>query len=248
MSYASKIEWTETTWNPVTGCSKISDGCRNCYAERLAKRLQAMGNPRYKNGFDITFHHDLLKSPLSWKTPRIIFVNSMSDLFHEKIPLSFIKEVFDVMAEADRHVFQVLTKRSRRMAELAGELTWPKNVWMGVTVESQKYTHRISDLLKVPAHVRFLSVEPMLSPISFTSLKNIDWVIVGGESGPGCRDMEAEWVRLVRAQCLTSRVPFFFKQWGGVRKKSTGRLLDGRTWDGMPNQLTRRFSEACLSL
>jgi protein gp37 len=248
MSYISKIEWTETTWNPVTGCSKISDGCRNCYAERLAKRLHAMGNPRYKNGFKVTLHHDLLESPLKWKNQRLIFVNSMSDLFHEKVPLSFIASVFDVMSKADWHVFQVLTKRSRRLVELAEKLPWPQNVWVGVTVESQKYTSRISDLSKVPASVRFISIEPMLSSISRLALRNIDWAVVGGESGPGCREMRAEWVRSVRAQCHAAQVPFFFKQWGGVRKKSTGRLLDGQTWDGMPAVLPPRFSGLCPSL
>jgi len=248
MSFSSKIEWTEATWNPVTGCSKVSDGCRNCYAERLARRLKAMGNPRYENGFAVALHHDLVEMPLGWKTPRIIFVNSMSDLFHEKVPISFIKRVFDVMAKADRHVFQILTKRSKRMAEVSSELSWPENVWMGVTVESRKYSHRISDLEKVPAHVRFLSIEPMLSPISQLQLKNIDWVVVGGESGPGCRAVKAEWVRSIRAQCNAAHVPFFFKQWGGVRKKTTGRILDGKTWDEMPEALYRTFSEACPCL
>ncbi len=231
----------------MTGCSKVSDGCRNCYAERLARRLKAMGNPRYENGFEITLHHDLVEMPLSWKTPRIIFVNSMSDLFHERVPVSFIKRVFDVMTKADWHVFQILTKRSKRMAEIALKLSWPENVWMGVTVESQKYCHRISDLEKVPAHVRFLSIEPMLSPISQLSLKNIDWVVVGGESGPGCRAMKAEWALSIRAECNAAHVPFFFKQWGGVRKKNNGRLLDGKTWDEMPEALSLRL-KVCPSL
>lgn len=247
MSYISKIEWTETTWNPVTGCSKVSDGCRNCYAERLAKRLHAMGNPRYRDGFEVTLHHDLLESPLKWKNPRIIFVNSMSDVFHEKVPFSFIKEMFDVMSKADRHVFQILTKRSERMAELSMRLPWPQNAWIGVTVESQKYAHRISDLSRVPARVRFLSIEPMISSISRLDLRNIHWVVVGGESGPGCREIKAEWVRSVRAQCRASHVPFFFKQWGGVRKNVSGRHLDGRTWDEMPDVLPQRFSGLCPS-
>lgn len=248
MSYISKIEWTETTWNPVTGCSKVSDGCRNCYAQRLAKRLKAMGNPRYENGFRVTLHHDLLESPLKWKNPRVIFVNSMSDLFHEKVPLSFIKAVFEVMSKADWHIFQVLTKRSNRLADLSDALPWPENLWIGVTVESQKYTHRIADLSKIPARVKFLSIEPMLSSISRLALRNIDWVIVGGESGPGCREMKAEWVRAVRAQCHAADVPFFFKQWGGIRKGSTGRLLDGRTWDEIPDVLPTRSSNLCPSL
>ncbi|KJU86021.1 phage protein Gp37/Gp68 [Candidatus Magnetobacterium bavaricum] len=243
MAFSSKIEWTESTWNPVTGCSKVSDGCRNCYAERLARRLKAMNNPRYVHGFDVTIHDDLIEMPLKWKTPRIIFVNSMSDLFHEKIPISFIKRVFDVMAEADRHIFQILTKRSERMAEISLKLPWPENVWMGVTVESQRYSYRISDLEKVPAYVRFLSIEPMLSPILQLPLKNIDWVVVGGESGPECRTMKAEWAGSVRDQCNASHVPFFFKQWGGIRKNITGRLLDGKTWDEMPKTLPQTFSE-----
>ncbi|MES0337188.1 MAG: phage Gp37/Gp68 family protein [Candidatus Magnetobacterium sp. LHC-1] len=243
MAFSSKIEWTESTWNPVTGCSKVSDGCKNCYAERLAKRLKAMSNPRYVHGFDVTLHDDLIEMPLKWKTPRIIFVNSMSDLFHEKIPIAFIERVFNVMSEAKWHVFQILTKRSKRMAEISLNLTWPENVWMGVTVESQKYSYRISDLEKVPAHVRFLSIEPMLSPISQLPLKHIDWVVVGGESGPECRAMKAEWVSSIRDQCNVSHVPFFFKQWGGIRKNITGRLLDGKTWDEMPKTLPQTFSE-----
>ncbi|MBF0607420.1 MAG: phage Gp37/Gp68 family protein [Magnetococcales bacterium] len=243
MAFSSKIEWTESTWNPVTGCSKVSDGCRNCYAERLAKRLKAMSNPRYVHGFDVTLHDDLIEMPLKWKTPRIIFVNSMSDLFHEKIPITFIERVFNVMSEAKWHVFQILTKRSTRMAEISLNLTWPENVWMGVTVESQKYFYRISDLEKVPAHVRFLSIEPMLSPILQLPLKNIDWVVVGGESGPECRTMKPEWVSSIRAQCNISHVPFFLKQWGGIRKNITGRLLDGKIWDEMPKTLSQTCSE-----
>jgi protein gp37 len=248
MSFSSKIEWTEATWNPVTGCSKISDGCRNCYAERLARRLKAMGNPRYEKGFEVTLHYDLIETPLSWKTPRVIFVNSMSDLFHDKVPLSFIKKLFDVMSAADWHVFQILTKRSERMAELSAELKWPENVWMGVTVESQKYSYRVSDLEKVPARVRFLSIEPMLSSIYHIALQNIDWIVVGGESGPGCRAMKSEWVRTVRAQCHAASVPFFFKQWGGVRKNVSGRHLDGRTWDEMPSVLPTQFLKRCPCL
>jgi len=243
MSFSSKIEWTEATWNPVTGCSKVSLGCQNCYAERLAARLKAMGNPRYANGFNITLHNDLIELPLKWKTPRIIFVNSMSDLFHEEVPLSFIVKVFEIMAKADKHVFQILTKRSKRMLELSSKITWPNNVWMGVTVESQKYTDRILDLRKIPSIIKFLSIEPMLSPISQLDLNNINWVVVGGESGPGCRPIETEWVRSIKEQCNNASVPFFFKQWGGVKKHVTGRLLDGRTWDEMPNMLNPQFSK-----
>jgi protein gp37 len=234
MSGFSKIEWTEVTWNPVVGCTKISDGCMNCYAARLAKRLKAMGNIRYKNGFAVTLHHDLLGVPLKWKKPRTIFVNSMSDLFHEKVPVSFIKAAFKTMEAAHWHTFQILTKRSKRLVELAPKLPWPSNVWIGVTVESQKYTSRIADLRQVPAAVRYLSIEPLLTAIPKLPLKGIDWVIVGGESGPESRVMEAEWVRSIRDQCQKAEVPFFFKQWGGINKKKTGKVLDGRIWQNYP--------------
>jgi protein gp37 len=236
MSAKSTIEWTEATWNPVTGCSKISVGCANCYAERLAHRLQAMGNKRYLNGFQVTLHHDLLDLPLKWKEPRMIFVNSMSDLFHEKVPFSFIKAAFETMEKAHWHVFQILTKRSKQLVKLAPKLYWPSNVWMGVTVESQKYTFRIDDLLKVPAAIRYLSIEPFLTPFSELTLDDIDWVIVGGESGPRSRIMKAEWVRLIRDMCVKDKIPFFFKQWGGVNKTRNGRLLDGRIWHEFPSQ------------
>jgi protein gp37 len=206
----------------------------NCYAERMARRLKAMGNKRYANGFGVTLHHDLVELPLKWKKPRIIFVNSMSDLFHENVPLSFIRKVFRTMGQADWHIYQILTKRSERLVELAPKLTWHPNVWMGVTVESQKYTCRISHLQQVPAAVRYLSMEPFLTPISKLPTKGIDWVIVGGESGPGSRVMRPEWVRAVRDRCLKDDIPFFFKQWGGYRKSSSGRLLDGRIWNGVP--------------
>ena len=239
MSQQSSIEWTESTWNPVTGCSKVSPGCKNCYAERLAGRLQAMGSFRYRNGFQVTLQHDIVDLPLRWKQPRVIFVNSMSDLFHKDIPDDFIKRVFATMEKAHWHTFQILTKRSERMAELAWKLPWPRNVWMGVSVESSDYTYRISDLAKVPAAVRFLSVEPLLSAIPRIPLRGIDWVIVGGESGPGARPMEAQWVRQIRRRCKLHGVPFFFKQWGGRNKKAAGRVLDGKTWDEMPSARLR---------
>ena len=234
MAGNSSIEWTNATWNPVTGCTKVSAGCTHCYAERMAKRLQAMGSPHYKNGFAVTLHPDALQTPLQWRKPRMIFVNSMSDLFHEQVPLDYIKSVFQVMREAHWHTFQVLTKRSARMAELAPLLDWPPNVWMGVTVELQRYTSRIDDLVTVPARVRFLSLEPLLGPIMHLELAGIDWVIVGGESGPRARPMRPEWVKVVKQHCLAAGVPFFFKQWGGFNKKKTGRILDGRTWDQYP--------------
>jgi len=234
MAQLSSIEWTDATWNPVTGCTKVSPGCKLCYAERMAKRLQGMGQPRYRNGFATTLQEDLLEAPLDWAKPRRVFVNSMSDLFHEAVPESFITQVFAVMERASRHVFQVLTKRADRLAALAPVLPWPSNVWMGVSVESADYTWRIARLRRVPAAVRFLSVEPLLGPIPRLPLQGVDWVIVGGESGPGARPMDPAWARNIRDRCLSAGVPFFFKQWGGVRKKRTGRLLDERTWDEMP--------------
>lgn len=242
MSGKSKIEWTEATWNPVTGCNKISPGCKNCYAERLAKRLKIMNNKRYRNGFTLTLHEDVIEQPLRWKTPRTIFVNSMSDLFHKNIPFEFIEKVFAVMKEAHWHTFQVLTKRSDRLKDLAPLLEWPRNVWMGVSVESQNYTFRINHLRSVPAAVRFLSCEPLLSQINDIDLEGIDWVIVGGESGPKARPMSPDWVTEIRDRCLESKVPFFFKQWGGVRKKLNGRILEDRTWDEMPCPETRVHS------
>jgi protein gp37 len=237
----SAIEWTDATWNPVTGCTKVSPGCKHCYAERLAERLQAMGNPRYRDGFKLTLHPDQLTLPLRWRDPRRIFVNSMSDLFHEDVPEEFIRRAFEIMAQADWHIFQVLTKRSRRLAELAPCLPWPSNVWQGVSVENARYTTRVADLVRVPAAVRFLSVEPLLGPIPDLPLKGIAWVIVGGESGPGHRPIRPEWVRAIRDQCADARVAFFFKQWGGRTPKSGGRTLDDREWSEMPKQ--RRASD-----
>ena len=234
MSNHTGIEWTDATWNPVTGCTKISPGCRHCYAERLALRLKAMGNRRYRNGFAVTLQPDQLTLPLRWRQPRRIFVNSMSDLFHEALPEAYIQRVFEVMVQADWHVFQILTKRSERLARLAPHLPWPSNVWQGVSVESASYTWRIAHLRQVPAAVRFLSIEPLLGSIPNLPLEGVHWVIVGGESGGGRRQMAPEWVREIRDQCLAEEVPFFFKQWGGRTPKSRGRVLDGRTWDQIP--------------
>jgi protein gp37 len=234
MAQASTIEWTEATWNPVTGCTKISPGCKFCYAERMAHRLKAMGQERYRNAFKLTLQPDALEVPLRWKTPRVIFVNSMSDLFHVDVPLEYMQQCFNVMEEASQHTFQVLTKRPDRAAELSTHLPWPKNVWMGTSVESNDYLWRVRSLREIPAAVRFLSVEPLLGPINRLPLKGIQWVIVGGESGPGARPMKVEWVRQLRDQCVAKDVPFFFKQWGGTNKKRAGRVLDGQTWDQMP--------------
>ena len=231
---STRIEWTESTWNPVTGCTKISSGCANCYAERMAKRLQAMGQPNYQNGFDVSCHDHVLEQPLSWKKPRTVFVNSMSDMFHEDVPEQFIAAVFDVMKRAHWHRFQVLTKRDQRMAEVASRLDWPSNVWMGVSVENRKARSRIDSLQTVPAAVRFLSLEPLLESVGEIALSGIHWVIVGGESGPGARPMDEAWVQEIKSQCEVADVPFFFKQWGGVNKKKTGRLLRGRVWEEMP--------------
>ena len=235
----TKIEWTETTWNPVTGCVKLSAGCVNCYAERMAHRLHLMGSERYRNGFKVTMHEEVIESPLRWKKPQRIFVNSMSDLFLKDIPLSFIKKVFDVMGRTDWHSYQVLTKRADRLLELSNELSWEPNIWMGVTVENRDYVHRIDCLRKTGAHVKFLSIEPLLGPMPNLNLTGIDWVIVGGESGPGARPMDPAWVLDIHDQCQEAGVPFFFKQWGGVQKKKAGRELDGRTWDEMP-RVTRQ--------
>lgn len=234
MANNSSIEWTESTWNPVTGCTKISPGCKHCYAERMAKRLLAMGQPNYANGFKLTMHEHVLELPLKWKRPQTIFVNSMSDLFHKDVTDVFIKKVFDVMRRAPWHTFQILTKRPERLAEFHGELPWGKNVWMGVSVENEDYKYRIDLLRKTGAQVKFISFEPLIGRIGRVNLRDIDWAIVGGESGPRARYMSPEWVADLRDQCLAQTVPFFFKQWGGVNKKKTGRLLDGRTWDEMP--------------
>ncbi len=235
MALGSGIEWTESTWNPVTGCSKISPGCKYCYAERMAERLQAMGQPNYRNGFLLTLQPQMLELPLQWKRPQTIFVNSMSDLFHKHVPLAYIQRVFDLMGRAHWHRFQVLTKRADRLAELDSAIAWPKNVWMGVSVENADYVERIEDLRTTGAHVKFLSLEPLLGPLPNMNLRNIHWVIVGGESGYRARPMDPSWVTDIRDQCRRAGVAFFFKQWGGKNKKKAGRVLDGRTWDEMPS-------------
>jgi protein gp37 len=231
----SSIEWTDATWNPVTGCTKISPGCKHCYAERMAKRLKLMGQLNYRNGFEVTLQPHMLERPLKWKTPKKIFVNSMSDLFHIDVPPSYVKDVFSVMRRAHWHQYQVLTKRSERLLELSPELEWAPQIWMGVSVENKDYTHRIEDLQKTGAYVKFLSLEPLLGPLHKLNLRGIDWAIVGGESGPGARPVDPAWVTDIRDQCARADVAFFFKQWGGVQKKKTGRELEGRTWDQMPD-------------
>jgi protein gp37 len=243
MSDNSAIEWTEATWNPTTGCDKVSTGCDNCYALTLAKRLKAMGNPKYQNdgnpntsgpGFGVTVHREALNIPYTWRRPRVVFVNSMSDLFHARVPIAFIKQVFEVMQDTPHHTYQILTKRALRLRRIADQLDWPPNVWMGVSVESTEHYDRILDLAKVPAQVRFLSCEPLLGPLPNVPLDGIDWVIAGGESGFEARPANPEWIRDLRDACVAQRTPFFFKQWGGVRAKAGGRELDGRTWDEMP--------------
>ena len=245
MSTQSAIEWTEATWNPVTGCTKVSPGCKYCYAERLASRLKEMGLRNYANGFELTLHEHMLRKPLSWKKPQMIFVNSMSDLFHDAVPILFIQRVFGVMRRAAWHHFQVLTKRAERLEKLSPEIDWPDNVWMGVSVENQDYTPRIDCLRKAGAKVKFLSLEPLLGPLPDLELSGIDWVIVGGESGPGARPMEEDWVRQIRDKCVSSDVPFFFKQWGGVIKKRAGRELEGRTWDELPKPMNDKQQTSC---
>lgn len=234
MATKSTIEWTESTWNPLTGCSKSSPGCRNCYAERMAKRLKAMGQRNYVNGFDLAMHERSLDLPLRWKKPQTIFVNSMSDLFHENVPLEFIQRIFDTMNEASWHRFQILTKRSAILRDLSPSLTWSDNIWMGVSVESGDWAFRIDHLRESGAKTKFISLEPLLGPVPDLDLHGIDWVIVGGESGPGARPMDPSWVSEIRDQCLDEDVPFFFKQWGGVQKKKAGRVLEGKTWSQMP--------------
>jgi len=236
MALKSTIEWTGSTWNPLTGCTKISPGCSNCYAERLAARLQWMGNPSYINGFKITTHKHILEVPKRWKKPQTIFVNSMSDLFHREVPEEYIHRVFNIMNSAYWHTFQILTKRSERLSDLDKKLEWTPNIWMGVSVENLDYTYRIEHLRGTSATIKFLSLEPLLGPIPDLPLDGMDWVIVGGESGPYARPMDKSWVIDIRDQCVTAHVPFFFKQWGGINKKKAGRDLNDRTWDEMPLQ------------
>ena len=235
MATRSGIEWTETTWNPVTGCSPISPGCAHCYAERMAKRLQAMGVKKYRRGFDVVVHATALDEPLRWTQPRLVFVNSMSDLFHPYVPTAFIESVFATMNRASRHTFQVLTKRPDRVGSLDSRLRWTPNIWLGVSIESERWLDRVELLARTGAGTKFLSLEPLLGPLPGLDLSDVDWVIAGGESGPGARPVRPEWIRAIRDSCVRSSVPFFFKQWGGVFKKRTGRVLDGRTWDEMPD-------------
>jgi len=243
MSSDSNIEWTDVTWNPVTGCDRVAAGCDNCYAMALAKRLKAMGAEKYQNdgdprtsgpGFDVTTHPASLAQPYKWRTPKVVFVNSMSDLFHARVPLSFVRDIFDVIRETPQHTYQALTKRAHRMARFADRLDWPDNLWMGVSVESTEALDRIDYLRATPAMVRFLSCEPLITALPGMDLRSIDWVIAGGESGPRARPMDPEWVLDVRDQCLRAGVAFFFKQWGGRTPKANGRDLEGRTWDQMP--------------
>ena len=232
----SSIEWTEATWNPVTGCDKVSPGCKFCYAQVMARRLEGMGQPNYRNGFKLTLQPQMLGRPLAWRRPQMIFVNSMSDLFHKDVPLIYIRQVFATIRQAHWHTFQVLTKRSERLVELARELEWPDNLWMGVSVERAEYDFRIDHLRRVPAHIRFLSLEPLLGPLPGLNLDQIDWVIVCGESGRRPRPLSEDWVLEIQAQCECAGVPFFLKQWGGRNKKESGRVRGGRTWDETPDR------------
>lgn len=241
----SAIEWTEATWNPTTGCDRVSPGCDHCYAATLSKRLKAMGSPKYQNdgdpmtsgpGFKLTVHPDSLDVPRRWQSPRLIFVNSMSDLFHDDVPIEFVRDVFQVIAETPQHSYQVLTKRAQRLSRIGGQLDWPSNLWMGVSVESRRYTFRIDHLRKVPAAVRFVSAEPLLGPLGEVDLAGIHWVIAGGESGPNARPVEYEWVTDLRDTCTEAKVAFFFKQWGGRTPKAGGRELDGEVWDQLPER------------
>ncbi|HEY5536817.1 MAG TPA: phage Gp37/Gp68 family protein [Ignavibacteria bacterium] len=238
----SKIEWTEVTWNPATGCNKVSAGCKNCYAEIFAQRLQAMGNHKYRNGFDLTIHPDVLDEPKRWKHSKVVFVNSMSDIFHERIPLDFLKKVFKVMNDTPRHIYQVLTKRSERLEELANKFNWTENIWMGVSVEDNRVINRITNLKNTPAKIKFLSLEPLLSSLPNLNLKGIDWVIVGGESGTKSRPVQKEWIIDIKDQCEKANVEFFFKQWGGMNKKANGRELNGKIYNGMPKiQINQQY-------
>lgn len=230
----STIEWTEMTWNPTTGCNKISAGCKYCYAEIMAKRLKGMGLPKYKNGFKITLHEDTLSIPFTWKKPKMVFVNSMSDLFHKDIPTSFIKKVFKIMNENSQHIFQVLTKRSDRLVQISGKLNWTKNIWMGVTIENSNVLHRMKDLKSTNAYLKFISCEPLIGPLISLNLNGINWVIVGGESGRSPRLMKKEWILQIQNSCSYYQIPFFFKQWGGRSKKKSGRLLNGKIYKEMP--------------
>ena len=245
MADRSSIEWTEATWNPVTGCDRVSAGCDHCYAMTMSKRLKAMGSEKYQNdgdprtsgpGFGVTIHPQTLNEPKRWRSRRVVFVNSMSDLFHARVPLDYIREVFDVMRETPQHTYQVLTKRSLRLKRIAPKLDWPENLWMGVSVESSSVLDRVDHLREVPAAVRFLSCEPLLGPLTNINLEGIGWVIAGGESGPNYRPMDINWAREIRDACTIAEVAFFFKQWGGQTPKAMGRELDGQLWDEMPSR------------
>ena len=238
MALGSRIEWTETTWNPVTGCSKVSEGCKHCYAERMSARLRAMGVEKYRRGFEVEQHESVIETPLRWRKPRLVFVNSMSDLFHDLVDSGFIEAVFEVMNRCPQHSFQVLTKRPERTLELDSDLNWTPNIWLGVSIESGRWLRRLEALRLTSAKTRFLSLEPLLGPLPDLDLSGVDWVITGGESGPGARPMDPDWVREIRDNCVSRDVPFFFKQWGGTNKKRAGRVLDGRTWDEMPSRET----------
>jgi protein gp37 len=245
MASTSGIEWTEVTWNPTTGCDKISPGCDNCYALALSKRLKAMGSEKYQNdgneitsgpGFALTLHESALDQPYRWRGRRTVFVNSMSDLFHARVPLDFVRRVFDVVADTPQHTYQVLTKRSSRLPKIADKLDWPPNLWMGVSIENADHLYRVDDLRSVPAAVRFLSCEPLIGPLGGLQLDGIDWVITGGESGPRARPLEADWVRTIRDNCASNGVAYFHKQWGGRTPKAGGRTLDGLIWNEMPQR------------
>lgn len=255
MSDRSAIEWTEATWNPTTGCDRVSPGCDNCYALTLSKRLKAMGSAKYQTdgdprtsgpGFGVAVHEDSLATPLQWRQPRVVFVNSMSDLFHAKVPAAFVRRVFEVMAATPQHTYQILTKRALRMSRLAPSLPWPGNVWMGVSVETASQLDRVDRLRTVPAAVRFVSAEPLLGPLEGLDLTGVDWLIAGGESGRDARPVHAAWLRALREQCLASEVAFFFKQWGGRTPKAGGRMLDGHTWDERPTCGDGRIARAAV--
>ncbi len=230
----TKIEWTESSWNPITGCSKISDGCLNCYAEKMAKRLQAMGIKGYKNGFDVTLQYHQLEKPLKIKKPQMIFVNSMSDIFHEKVPDNYILEIFEIMNKAYWHTFQVLTKRPERLEKLKDKINWTNNIWLGATIESNKYIDRANYIKNTNAKIKFISFEPLIDSVKDINLDGIDWVIVGGESGSGARIIKKEWIYEIKEKCERLNIPFFFKQWGGTNKKKSGRMLDGKIYDEIP--------------
>jgi protein gp37 len=243
----SAIQWTEATWNPVTGCHQVSPGCAHCYAKTFAERWRGIPGHHYEQGFDLRLWPERLEQPLRWRRPRIIFVNSMSDLFHEGIPFDYVQQVFEVMVAAPQHTFQILTKRHERLSQLAPDLPWPTNVWMGVSIENRRFVRRADHLREVPAAVRFISAEPLLDPLEGLDLEGIDWLIAGGESGHRHRPVRAEWIRGLRDQCVAEGVAFFFKQWGGRSAKAGGRELDGRTWDELPDAELDRVDDLIVA-